>query len=178
MAQGNYPEDTQNLIRRAQQMGAVPTLDLTNWQSPRYISGDYQTKSLTNPITLSNACHSIEIKTTVDGVTDKCPIFVESSIVVCTTAAIASCPADAGVLCPTNGTVGTDKFINMLAVFNMGDVQASVKVTFKYVVNGVPTQTTVTGGVAQGLNHVYAFTTNQSYGADTIIVLYGAEVLT
>lgn len=161
-----------------QNLGGVPVIDLTNWQSPKYMPGSSQTRSLTSPATLLNACHSIEIKTTVDGVTDKCPILVESSIITCSTADILSCPADVAAQCPANGTVGTGTYINMLAVFDMGAIQASVKVTFKYVVNGVPTQTTRIVPVTAGLNHVYAFTANTLYAADTIIVLYGAEVLT
>lgn len=178
MTQENYQEDTQNLIRRVQQtMGGTPILDLTNWQSPRYISGDYQTRSLTNPPTLPNACHSIEVKTTVDGQTDKCPILVESSIVICTTAVPGTCPVDALVACPAGNTISTTTYVNMLAVFSMGAAQPGISIIFKYLVNGVPTQTTVIWNATLGLNHVYAFANNQIYPADTSLVLYGAEVL-
>jgi hypothetical protein len=178
MAQGNYPEDTQNLIRRAQQtMGGVPILDLTNWQSPRYISEDYQTKSLTDIPTPQGACHNIEVKTTVNGTASKCPIGVVSSIVICTSPNIADCPNNTNVACPNGGTITTTQYVNMVATFTLADAQNNVPVTFKYVLNGSPKQEQVliTGSV--GLNVVYAFPTNQLYPSDTSLVLYGAEVL-
>lgn len=180
MTQENYlSEDTQNLIRRAQQtMGAVPILDLTNWQSPRYISADSNIRSLPES-TPHGACHSIEVKTTIDGHVSKCPIYVESSIIRCTGPAIATCPSNAQEACPVpDGTVSTTDYINMIAVFNMGAAQDDVEVTFKYVENGIPKHITKLVDVAgAGQVIVYAFDTNQQFSADTTLVLYGAEVL-
>ncbi len=172
MTQGNYIENTQDLIRRSQQaMGDTPVIDLTNWQSPRYMSGSSQIKSL------AGSCHMVEIKTTVDGETSKCPILVASSIVMCTGPDPGTCPTDTSAACPVDGTVSTTQYMNMIAVFTMGADQNNVDVIFKYVLNGTPTQTTVTTNVVSGSNYVYAFATNQVYPADTILVLYGAEVL-
>jgi hypothetical protein len=178
MAQGNYPEDTQNLIRRAQQtIGGTPILDLTNWQSPRYISGDSRTVSLTDIPTPQGACHSIDVKTTVNGTSSKCPIGVETSIIICTGPALGTCPTVTTVACPSGGTIGPSTYVNMIASFTMGDAQNNVVVTFKYVLNGVPKQEQLTVNVVAGPNYVYAFATNQQYPADTSLVLYGAEIL-
>lgn len=173
MVQGNYSSDTQDLIRKAQQtMGNVPVLDLTNWQSPRYMSNDSQIKSL------AGSCHSIVVKTTVDGNTDKCPILVSSSIVFCTGPTLATCPTVTTGTCPTGGVVSTSQYVNMIAVFTMGASQNGVVVTFKYLVDDVPTQTSVTVNVVLGSNYVYAFLPNNvQYPAGTSLVLYGAEVL-
>ncbi len=172
MTQGNYIESTQDLIRRSQQaMGETPVLDLTNWQQPRYMSSNSQIKSL------SGSCHQIEVKTTVDGETSKCPIGVASSIVMCTGPTIGTCPTDTSADCPISGTVSTTQYMNMIAVFTMGADQTGVEVTFKYVLNGTPTSTTIIVDVVAGSNYVYAFPTNQVYPADTTLVLYGAEVL-
>ena len=181
MTQGNYPEDTQNLVRRAQQtMGGTPILDLTDWQSPRYISGDYQTNSLTDITTPQGACHSIEVKTTVDGTASKCPIGVLSSIIICT-GPTAGCPTDTTVACPSGGTISTSTYVNMIATFTLADPQIVV-VTFKYVLNGSPKQEQLSVNVtapmiSAGPIKVYAFATNQLYSSDTSLVLYGAEVL-
>jgi hypothetical protein len=178
MTQGNHPEDTQNLLRRAQQtMGGIPTLDLTNWQSPRYIPGDYQTKSLTDIPTPQGACHNIEVKTTVNGTASKCPIGVLSSIVICTGPTLGECPTDTTVACPSGGTISTQQYVNMIATFLLADAQANVPVTFKYVLNGVPKQEQVLIAGLAGPNVVYAFPANQLYPSDTSLVLYGAEVL-
>ncbi len=165
MTQNYISNDVQELIRRAQQtLGNVPVLDLTNWHP--------QIRSL------SGSCHKIEVKTTVDDTTSKCPIEVASSIVFCTGPTIGDCPTDTSEPCPVSGTVSTTQYMNMIAVFTMGDAQNDVEVTFKYVLNDTPTHTTVIVNVTAGLNYVYAFATNQQYPADTTLVLYGAEVLT
>jgi hypothetical protein len=174
MTQGNYiSEYTQDLMRRQQVAGGVPVLDLTNWQAPRYMSGDSQMRSLPPPVV---PCHMIEVKTTVDGQTDKCPILVDSSIIICTTDVIGSCPVTE-TNCPTGGTIATTQYVNFIATFTMGANQNGVKIIFKYVKNGTPMQETVTVNVVAGDNYVYAFAANQLYPADTILVLYGAEVL-
>lgn len=164
-------------IREQQTLGEVPLLDLTNWQSPRYISGDSQIGSLIQITTPQGACHSIDVRNTVDSTSSKCPIGVVSSIVICPSTDVTTCPADATVACPTGSTISTTTYINMIATFTMGAAQNNVVVTFKYVENGIPKQEQVTVNVTSGLNHVYAFATNQSYPADTSLVLYGAEVL-
>lgn len=175
MAQGNYPEDTQNLIRRAQQtMGGVPILDLTNWQSPRYISGD---SNIGSDIPVPGAgCHSVEVKTKVDGTASKCPVAVASSIVMCTGDTPGTCGSSA-IPCPVDGTVSTTQYMNMVATFTMEAGSANTEVTFKYVLNGVPKQEKVILNTSTGLNTVYAFATNSVYPTDTVLVLYGAEVL-
>lgn len=180
MSQGNYIENTQDLIRRSQQtMGETPVLDLTNWQSPRYMSRNTNQINQINQIrSLSGSCHMVEIRNTVDGTRSRCPILVDSSIVMCTSPTIGDCPTGTADPCPLDGLVDTTQYMNMLAVFTMGDAQSSVDVIFKYVLNGTPTTTTITTNVAAGLNHVYAFATNQLYPVGTTLVLYGAEVLT
>lgn len=173
MTQGNYiQESTQDLIRRAQQTTiGVPTLDLTDWNSPKYISGNSRIRSL------AGSCHKIEVKTTVDGETSKCPIEVASSIVFCTGPTIGTCPTDTAAACPTGGTISTTQYVNFIAVFTMGAAQTGVEVTFKYLLNDTPTKVTKTVDVTAGSNIVYAFDPNEQYDADTTIALYGAEVL-
>ena len=109
--------------------------------------------------------------------TSKCPILVDSSIVMCTGPAIGNCPVNTTAACPVDGTVSTTQYMNMIAVFTMGAAQNGVEVTFKYVYNGTPGQTTVTINAVSGSNYVYAFATNQLYPAGATLVLYGAEVL-
>ena len=173
MTQENYIQDnTQDLIRRAQQtLEGVPVLDLTNWESPKYMSGG-SIKSL------SGSCHKIEVKTTVDNIKSKCPIYVDASIIKCSGSGIGSCATDTSDPCPSGGVVSTSDYINMIAVFTMGDAQNGVQVTFKYVLNETPTATTVVINATAGINYVYAFPGgNVLYPADTSLVLYGAEVL-
>lgn len=178
----NYIDSAQVLIRKAQQtLKGVPVLDLTNWQSQRYAPGNSRTNLLEDVPVPHGACHNIEVKTTVDGKTDKCPIGVESSIVICTAeldpGATGNCPTDSTTVCPSGGTINTSTWVNMIAIFTMGADQTDVEVTFKYVLNGIPKQEKVIVDVVTGLNHVYAFATNRQYPADTSLVLYGAEVL-
>lgn len=195
MVQRNYASEySRNLMEMQQTAGGVPVLDLTNWQASQ--SGNSQIRSLPRvlPTPLPvGACHSVAVKTTVDGKVAKCPIFVESSIVTCngesnpggvpageggTPPMIpATCPIDALTACPADGVISTTTWVNMIAMFTMGAPQNNVEVTFKYVEDGVPNYETVTVNVAAGLNHVYAFSTNKQYDADTTLVLYGAEIL-
>ena len=173
MTQGNYVSDnTDNLIRRAQQtMDSVPVLDLRNWQEPRYMSGDVQIRSLAGP------CHRIVIRNTVNGITSNCPIPIDASLIICTgTDPLTQCAAVTD--CPIGNTVDSTKYINMIATFTAGSIQPNVTVTFKYLLNDLPTQAVVTIATVVGTNTVYAFAVNQSYHADTTISLYGAEVMT
>ena len=175
MTQGNYvSEDTNNLIRRAQQtLGGVPVLDLTNWQAPTYsLDGTVQIRSL------AGSCHRVIVKNSVNGNTSTCPIPVDSSIVICTGPTLGTCASDpVPITCPANNTISTTQYVNMVAKFTMGAAQNGVKVTFKYLYNDVPTSTVVTINATVGDNVVYAFTTNQLYNPDDTLVLYGAEVL-
>lgn len=166
MTQGSYvSEDTNNIIRRAQQiLGEVPVLDLTNWQSPTYMpAGTAQIISL-NP-----SCHSITVKNVIT-VTD-------SSIVMCTA---GGAPTD--ILCPipTNcpaGPLSPGDYINMVATIDAQIGQSGVEITFKYVLNDVPTTTVKTGvTLTAGINTIYAFNPSITYPIDTTLVLYGAEV--
>jgi hypothetical protein len=179
MVQGNYASEyAQNLMRKQQTMGGVPILDLTNWQAPKYISGDSGIRSL--PISAPHgACHAIEVKTTVDDQVSKCPIYVKSSIVKCTGQALDTCPSNADGLCPApDGTVSTTDYINFIAVFTMGAAQDGIEVTFKYVEDGVPKHITkLVDASGPGPVMVYAFDLNIQFDADTVLVLYGAEVL-
>jgi hypothetical protein len=60
----------------------------------------------------------------------------------------------------------------------MGAAQTGIEVTFKYVENGIPKFITkLVNSVGTGPITVYAFDNNMPFAADTILVLYGAEVL-
>jgi hypothetical protein len=177
MVQGNYSSEyTQNLMRTQQTMVGTPILDLTNWNAPRYISGDSNIGSLTNIPVPSAGCHSVEVKTKVDGQLGKCPIAVASSIVMCTTSVPTDCGSSA-IPCPTDGIVSAIQYMNMVATFDMEAASAATEITFKYVLNGVPKQEKVIVATTLGINTVYAFAANNQYPTDTILVLYGAEVL-
>lgn len=162
MKQGSFvSEDTQDLLRRAQQtLGEVPVLDLTNWQDPRYMSG--------NTIrSLGSSCHSITIRNIIT-VTD-------TSIVSCTGLALTTCggiPTD----CSGLGDTTPDLYYNFVATVNAHVAQTGVDITFKYVENGIPKTKIATVSLAAGTNTVYAFATNQTYPPDTELVLYGADV--
>lgn len=171
-------EHTQYFARSAQQnLGAIPVLDLTNWQSPIYTSDSPGVRSL-DPALPTGACHFIEVKTTVNGSVSKCPIYVESSIIRCVSADTAACTSTTATPCPNGGTVSTTDFINMMATFTMGAAQDNIEVTFKYVENGIPKFITkLVNAAGAGSITVYAFDNNMPFAADTILVLYGAEVL-
>ena len=165
MTQGSYvSEDTNNLIRRAQQtLGGVPVLDLTNWQTPTYLpAGTTQIRSL-NP-----SCHSITVKNVIT-VTD-------SSINICATMGpptIGDCPVPAS--CPVSIT--PLQYVNMYASVNALVAQIGVEITFQYVLNDLPTATPRIVDLLAGTNTVWAFPdTNVKYAPDTTLVLYGAEV--
>lgn len=165
MTQGSYvSEDTNNLIRRAQQtLGEVPVLDLTNWQNPTYMpTGTTQIRSL------SPSCHSIVVKNVIT-VTD-------SSITMCSAGGAPTsilCPIPAN--CPTGPLTPSD-YVNMVATITAQVAQSGVDITFKYVWNDTPTTTTVTVALIAGTNTVYAFNPSVTYAPDTTLVLYGAEV--
>jgi hypothetical protein len=171
-------EHTQYFTRSAQQnLGDTKVLDLTNWQSPKYISDNQGISSL-DPAIPAGACHFIEVKTTVNGNVSKCPIYVESSIIRCVSADTAACTSTTATPCPNGGTVSTTDFINMIATFTIGAPQNNIEVTFKYVENGTPKFITkLVNAVGAGPITVYAYDTNQQFNADSILVLYGAEVL-
>ncbi len=162
MTQGNYvSEDTNSLIRRARQtLGETPVLDLRNWQVTTY-------KSTGNMMSLAGSCHSIKVKNIIS--------VVDSSIVTCTDATTANCvaiPAGCGDIEPTT----PDLYYNMVATVSAAAAQTGVEITFKYVLDGVPTTAIVLAdldGVAN--NTVYAFATNALYPSGTELVLYGAE---
>lgn len=160
-----------------QTMRGVPILDLTNWQSPRYISGNSGIRSLPES-TPHGACHAIEVKTTIDDTASKCPVYVASSIIRCLTADIGSCTSTTATACPNGGVVSTTDFINMIATFSMGAAQDNIEITFKYVENGIPKHITkLVTSAGAGPMTVYAFDNNMPFPADTVLVLYGAEVL-
>lgn len=167
MTQGKYiSEETQYLLGRAAQiLGEVPTLDLTNWQSPMYTSEDSKVESLTDV-----PCSRIVLKNTIT--------VTSTSIVTCTGTATTTCTTT----CPTGGTATPDKYINMVATVNLvGVTQAGVVIQFHYLVNEVPITdpllTNVTVNLIPGNNTVYLFTLNKLYSPGTSITLYDADVL-
>jgi hypothetical protein len=168
MTQEKYiSEDTQKLLRRAEQiMGETPILDLTNWQSPTYTSGDLKTESLT-----TQPCSRIVLKNIIN-VTD-------TNIVTCTGTATTTCTTT----CPTGGIATPDKYVNMVATVNLvGVAQTGVVIQFHYLINDVPVTdpllTNVTVNLVPGNNTVYLFPTNKTYSPNTSITLYDADPLT
>lgn len=168
MTQGSYvSEDTNNLIMRAQQtLGGVPVLDLTNWQNPTYMpAGTTQIRSL------APSCHSITVKNQIT--------VNDSSILICSDG--VTCPTTVPASCPI-GVLPTD-YVNMIAKVTALVAQTGVQITFKYLLNDVPTTTVRTVDLVAGSgNTIYAFVdgggaiANAQYSPDTTLVLYGAEV--
>ncbi len=165
MTQGNYiSEDTMSLVRRAEKiLGNMPVLDLTNWTNPMYLPmGTTQIRSL-NP-----SCHSIIVKNTIT--------VTESSIVMCSSGGLpdmVKCPIPSS--CPT-GPLSPVDYVNMVATIDALAAQTGVEITFKYILDGVPTNTTITVDLSAGTNTVYAFDPSIQYPSGTTLVLYGAEV--
>lgn len=158
-------ENTQDLIRRAQQTleGTVPVLDLTNWQSPAYMSAETeQIRSLAGPY-----CHSIKIKNVI--------AVSDTSIVKCISSDPATCDA-APEDCGTIGATTLDKYYNFVAIVNAQVAQIGVQIIFKYVENGIPMNQPVLTSLNAGTNTIKAFITNLHYTSDTELVLYGADV--
>lgn len=170
MTQGKYvSEDTQNLLRRAEQiLGDVPVLDLTNWNTP-----GVEVKNWQSPLTLDGtSCSRIVLKNTIT--------ITDADIVICTGTAITTCAAPGA--CPTGGIVSPTKYVNMLAIVNLiGIAQTGVVIQFNYLVNDVPVTdpsiTQVTVSLVPGNNTVYLFPTNHAYSPSTSITLYGATVV-
>lgn len=167
MTQGKYiSEDTQHLLGRAAQiLGETPILDLTNWQSPIYTSGDLKIESLASP------CSRIVLKNTITA--------TDTYIVTCTGTATTTC----ATTCPTGGTTTPDKYINMVAIVNLvGIAQTGVVIQFHYLINDVPVTdpllTNVTVNLVPGSNTVYLFPLNKLYTPNTSITLYDADPLT
>lgn len=151
MTQGKYvSEDTQYLLKRAAQiLGETPVLDLTNWQSPMYISEDSQVESLTD-----QPCNRITLKNTIT--------VTSTGIVTCTGTTTTTCTTT----CPTGGNATPDKYINMVATVNLvGVAQTGVVIQFHYLVNEIPITdpllTNVTVNLVPGNNTVYLFPTNK-----------------
>ncbi len=163
MAQGNYiSEDAESLIRKAEQiLGNTPTLDLTDWKNPTYLPARTTQMRSLNP-----SCHSIIVRNTIT-VTD-------TSIVTCSSGGLpdmVKCPIP--TTCPT---VSPINYINLVATIEALAAQTGVDVTFKYVLNNVPTNTVKTVNLSAGTNTVYAFDPSMQYPTDTVLVLYGAEI--
>ncbi len=165
MTQGSYvSEDTNNLIRRAQQtLGETPVLDLTNWSSPAYMpTGTSQIRSL------AGSCYSIKVK---NSITAK-----SFSIVTCTSGVNTSCTVP--VSCPP-GPLAPSDWINMVVTFTAAAAQPTgVTITFQYVLDGTPTTTTISPAIISGVNTFYAFGAPIQYPPDTELVLYGVDIQT
>lgn len=165
MTQGSYVfEDTNNLIRRAQQtLGETPVFDLTNWSSPTYMpAGTTQIRSL------AGSCYSIKVK---NAITAK-----SFSITTCTSGVNTDCTVP--VACPA-GPLAPSDWVNMVVSFNTAAAQATgVTITFQYVLNGTPTTTTLSPAITSGANTFYAFVSPVQYPPDTELVLYGVDIQT
>lgn len=175
-------ESVEDLIKRAEDILARP--DKTNdpldrpgcrcGENPR---SDIPVAQHMNPMSsvmqdkpviasLSPSCNRIVVRNVIN--------VIDSSIVICTGPTIADCPGTIPTACPTGVT--PLEYINMLATINALTAQAGVIVSFKYLLNDVPTTTDVTVNLAAGNNLVYAFPTNIQYSANTSLTLYGVTV--
>ena len=162
MRQGTYiAESTESLIRKAEQiLGGTPVLDLTNPQFPTYTPAEGHIRSL------AGSCHSITVRNVIN-VTD-------NSIIVCAGPAIGTCGAIPAT-CPPPLSPTTD-YVNMVATVNALVAQNGVEITFKYLLDDVPTTTAVIVNLSAGNNTVYAFALNTLYPVGTKLDLYSAEV--
>lgn len=168
MTQGSYiPESTQDLIRRAERiLEGVPVLDLTNPQFPTYTPA-YIHPASGQIRSLAGSCHSITVKNVIT--------IDDSSIIICIGSGTGTC-GSIPATCPAGPLTPSD-YVNMVATVTAQVAQAGVDITFKYLLNDVPTTTVRTVALLAGSNTIYAFPGgNVQYSPDTTLVLYGAEV--
>ncbi len=164
-------ESTEDLIKRAEQMLRDPELypradDIIPYSRSGFgfmnqIYPYSQIRTMAPP-----RCNRIEVKNTIN--------ITDASIIICGGAAIGTCPA-IPLLCPAG--VNPNDLVNMVAIADALVAQTGVDIAFDYLLNDVPTTTTVTVDLLAGPNTVYCFAANIQYGTDTTLALHGARVV-
>ena len=95
---------------------------------------------------------------------------IDQGIVFCTGSSYTTCPASTTATCPISIT--PLDYVNFLAIFNnISGSPITLTVRFIYSLNGIVYNADVPAILPIGTSRVYTFTTNQTYGPNTIVSL-------
>lgn len=149
---------------------------------PTVTSGPIYVLAGTHTVTFSNAgynSYTTTVTVTTGQVINVCAILtqianiLDSGIVICTIADIASCPTTP-VACPA--TINPLYYINLIATIN-STIPTTITVRFTYTLDSTTYYDDITVNIVTGTNIVYAWSINRRYDVNSIITLIDVSII-